>query len=405
MEFLSMLIIPVLGAAIGYSTNLLAIAMLFRPHTEKRLFGLRLPFTPGLIPKERRQLAHKIGETFGANVLTRETLMDAAANSKIVDTVAAMAEDFVEKTAASHKTVGEMAAGWLRQDDMERAFNWLLHNKELHNIISLAADKAVIHLQSEDFARQTMDFLIKNHVPSKAAAIIKSAAANNIHRLGPAVRGLLADPRADAALRQVVAKIVKENATGLMSLFVNSDKIYNSIAEGLLEYLDNEESQAILLEKLCVFVDEFGEKELREKWLEIMINFGQNSLKKEHVAAAFSWLREQINQANLAQRTASNLLAIAPSQIFTALPDCKTHIGAAARKLTAILAQKAAEYIVGPMNIAEIVEEKINALDTKEAEKLVLSVVGKQLRWIALLGGLLGFAIGFLPMAINLVGM
>ena len=49
------LIIPIIvGAIIGYFTNWLAIKMLFRPHYEKKIFGIKIPFTPGLIPKEKR---------------------------------------------------------------------------------------------------------------------------------------------------------------------------------------------------------------------------------------------------------------------------------------------------------------------------------------------------------------
>ena len=48
------IIIPIIvGSVIGYATNWLAIKMLFRPLREKRLLGVRLPFTPGLIPKEK----------------------------------------------------------------------------------------------------------------------------------------------------------------------------------------------------------------------------------------------------------------------------------------------------------------------------------------------------------------
>ena len=45
------------GAIIGYVTNWLAIKMLFRPQKEIRLRGKRLPFTPGLIPKEKERIA------------------------------------------------------------------------------------------------------------------------------------------------------------------------------------------------------------------------------------------------------------------------------------------------------------------------------------------------------------
>ena len=48
---LSFLLGPIIGGVIGYSTNWLAIKMMFRPHKAKYIFGMKIPFTPGLMPK------------------------------------------------------------------------------------------------------------------------------------------------------------------------------------------------------------------------------------------------------------------------------------------------------------------------------------------------------------------
>jgi uncharacterized membrane protein YheB (UPF0754 family) len=74
MDSLPAIFIPVLCAIIGYSTNWLAIAMLFRPHREIRIAKFRLPFTPGLIPKERARLSRRIAETVSEHVLTPDML-------------------------------------------------------------------------------------------------------------------------------------------------------------------------------------------------------------------------------------------------------------------------------------------------------------------------------------------
>ena len=57
---LSYLIGPISGGIIGYFTNWLAIKMMFRPQQPKYLFGVKLPFTPGLIPKEHGRIAEAI---------------------------------------------------------------------------------------------------------------------------------------------------------------------------------------------------------------------------------------------------------------------------------------------------------------------------------------------------------
>ena len=67
---------PVAGAIIGYVTNALAIKMLFRPLNEIRFLGFRLPFTPGILPRERRKLADSIGGMVERELLTPVVLRE-----------------------------------------------------------------------------------------------------------------------------------------------------------------------------------------------------------------------------------------------------------------------------------------------------------------------------------------
>ena len=62
-----------IGALIGGVTNHLAIKMLFRPHEAKYIGKWRLPFTPGLIPRRRDELAIQLGKTVTNYLLTPET--------------------------------------------------------------------------------------------------------------------------------------------------------------------------------------------------------------------------------------------------------------------------------------------------------------------------------------------
>ncbi len=65
---------PLVGAFIGYLTNRVAIRMLFRPLYPWRIFGLRVPMTPGIIPAKRLQLADNMGEVVGDHLLTSEEI-------------------------------------------------------------------------------------------------------------------------------------------------------------------------------------------------------------------------------------------------------------------------------------------------------------------------------------------
>ena len=65
---------PIVGAVIGYFTNLIAVRMLFFPREEKYLFGHRVPFTPGAIPKGKARLAKAAGKIVQDELFTREDI-------------------------------------------------------------------------------------------------------------------------------------------------------------------------------------------------------------------------------------------------------------------------------------------------------------------------------------------
>lgn len=61
MEWIRLLSGPIVGAIIGYFTNYIAVKMLFHPRNPITVGGHTLPFTPGIIPKRKKDLAKAIG--------------------------------------------------------------------------------------------------------------------------------------------------------------------------------------------------------------------------------------------------------------------------------------------------------------------------------------------------------
>jgi uncharacterized membrane protein YheB (UPF0754 family) len=216
MNLLNWLLSPVLGAVIAFSTNWIAIVMLFRPHTEKRIFGWRIPFTPGLVPREKAKLGRKLGEAIGKHLLTPEVLTQALA------------------------------------DPTQWSFVELI---------------------------QTL--------PERY-------------------------PEVDNQLAELTRKVVDESVSGLASMFVKKDKIYENIKAGIVKYLSDEE-----------------------------------------------------NQKNI--------------------------------PLHGTLASLAA-YVAQNIPIADMVEKKMATYDVAEAEAMILSVVGRELKIIVMLGGVFGFLIGLLSL-------
>ena len=68
MLIASYILPSLVSGIIGYVTYDIAIRMLFRPHTAKHFMGWRVPFTPGIIPKEKERIAEAVGTAISDNI-------------------------------------------------------------------------------------------------------------------------------------------------------------------------------------------------------------------------------------------------------------------------------------------------------------------------------------------------
>ncbi len=108
---------PLIGAIIGIFTNYIAVKMLFRPYFPKKLFGITLPFTPGIIPKRRGALAHAIGKTVGEELFTgddiKAMLCSPEVEKRLFDAVLSAIE------ARSHESCEELVLSFTSEVNAE----------------------------------------------------------------------------------------------------------------------------------------------------------------------------------------------------------------------------------------------------------------------------------------------
>lgn len=99
---------PAVGAVIGFVTNAIAIKMLFRPLAEKRLFGLRIPFTPGILPRQRNKLAANIGKMVSRELLTESIVRERLRSPQFETLIRRSVASYTEKLLSS--TISEAAS-------------------------------------------------------------------------------------------------------------------------------------------------------------------------------------------------------------------------------------------------------------------------------------------------------
>ena len=99
---------PVIGGIIGLITNGLAIKMLFRPYKEIYIGKFRLPFTPGLIPKEKNRIAAAIGKIIGNELLNSETLGKALCSDEMQNAFYRKYENIAEQLKENDKLLKDV---------------------------------------------------------------------------------------------------------------------------------------------------------------------------------------------------------------------------------------------------------------------------------------------------------
>ena len=112
------LIGPAVGAVIGYITNDIAIRMLFRPHQAKYFMGIHIPFTPGIIPKEKARIAEAIGKAVSENLMNREVLEKSLLSDDMMGKIGDAIDEFVTTQSRNGETIEEFALHYLTPDDI-----------------------------------------------------------------------------------------------------------------------------------------------------------------------------------------------------------------------------------------------------------------------------------------------
>ena len=116
---LSYIIAPLLGGVIGYITNDIAIRMLFRPHKAKYVFGIHIPFTPGIIPKEKGRIAEAVGGVISENLMNKEVLERYLLSEDMIGKVRSAVEEFIATQQRNNEMVLQFLGHYLSKEEID----------------------------------------------------------------------------------------------------------------------------------------------------------------------------------------------------------------------------------------------------------------------------------------------
>ena len=154
MDWIHLLTGAIVGGIIGYFTNYIAVKMLFRPRREIRVFGRVLPFTPGVIPKRRGDLARAVGNAVSETLIGRDELTEMLISERMqnafADGVSSALDELVRDRSveeALSAIVGEETVGAAREEILNRLRGRIadyVNRMDLGHAIADAAGKTVL---------------------------------------------------------------------------------------------------------------------------------------------------------------------------------------------------------------------------------------------------------------------
>lgn len=291
MDILTVALPIVIGALIGYCTNYIAIKMLFHPRREVRIGSVKLPFTPGVIPKNRSRIARAVGAAVSERLLTADDLAETMKSPGMKEVVA---DRIIDGIFSSEMTIKELAEHITGRDAGE------IISKAEHAITEKIAEGA-----------KKIDF--------------------------------------KSLVKEVAGAAVMEKLQGtMMAMFINESTI-GSLAAPIGEYAEE-------------YVANHGYEIINPAVKEEIQRFAELSPEDAVRAAGFengmTGLRPIIE--NIYEKLIGDVL----------------------------------DGAIGCFDISALVENKINDMDVKELEELVMSVMKRELQTVINLGALIGAVIG-----------
>ena len=110
-----LIIRPIIGAGIGYITNWIAVKMLFRPLNPVKIGKFTLPFTPGIIPKNKERIAISIGNAISENLLTEDSLRSTLLSEEKKLEIKQSIEAYLKN---NNETIGNILTSYIPQETL-----------------------------------------------------------------------------------------------------------------------------------------------------------------------------------------------------------------------------------------------------------------------------------------------
>ncbi|MCM3717517.1 DUF445 domain-containing protein [Fictibacillus phosphorivorans] len=365
--WLTLTTMVIVGAFIGGLTNLIAIKMLFRPFNTIYIGKFKVPFTPGLIPKRRHQLAVQLGETVTKHLLTAEGVQTKMNESGFRSEMTELVQGEVKRFLQSDITLKELLKKDFGVEDVQSRIQtttetWLVNrmkkmledsdSKEMKDVLP---EKFVA--AGEEKLPEVVDWLLNKGVLYLESPEGRKALASGI----------------DAFLMD------KGMLVNMVSMFFGNVSIAEKVQPELIKFLKHDNTKETLLKLLQQEYRGFMEKRMGE---------AVGMLNVPDITTALA--KEITKRLPIEEYLDTPLSTLAETIEGWVLNELTPKAVAAGLNLFAARL----EVLLEKMHLAKIVEEQVETFSLQRLEEIIISIAKSELKMITWLGALLGGIIG-----------
>ncbi|WP_246939149.1 DUF445 domain-containing protein [Bacillus pinisoli] len=366
--FFIMGMMVVIGAMIGGFTNHIAIQMLFRPHRPIYIKGKRIPFTPGLIPKRREELAVQMGKLVVDHLVTAEGFKNKFTDPSFIKEINGLVTVEANKLFSTKLTVHELLERLNIQDAelklMKKADSYL--EEKLEKLWGRSTSKTVDELLPESVVGSIHSQIpqVSMYISNKGVEFFQSEVGKQ--KLKTMIDDFL-------ATRGMLGNMVQ--------MFLGNVSLVDKVQPEIIKFLKHQGTIDILSTLLQEEWNKVKDKKVEDfSYLlhkEDVLSFLKKAILKEvNIIAQF---KRPVTEFILPLK-ATVMEKIVPAVIHAAAHYLADH----------------SDQLLQKLKVEEMVRHQVEGFSVARLEDMILSISKKEFKMITYLGALLGGLIGLL---------
>lgn len=356
-----------IGAVIGGGTNVIAIRMLFRPYKPKYIGSFRLPFTPGLIPKRRGEIAESLGRTVEDHLVTPEGIQEKLKDGLLLKEIEERLSRAINELLQDERTLDE----------------WLEHHLEKKDQMGSLRRSVEKGLQAKlmswigEYKDQPVNEWIPKEWQERIRDKIPVVSDNILHKTVEYIESTEGEQQIDEMLTRFFQS--KGSVTNMFGKMAHRFSLSSALSKELVRFLKEKHTKQLLTTLLRNEWEEVisnpPSEYVDDEWIEkkvyslSMIVVGKSPIVGEWEQPLRAWSKKY--EMIIQQTILPSIMASASSILSRYIKSMIKRIG-----------------------IREIVVTEVNQFPLSRLEEMLLMIAKRELKLIAVLGALIGALVG-----------